>query len=268
MSVRVDTTSLIAGAVVVGDRGLGVTGAVIRATTATGTHGPGILYDDWDSAADDTKEFRALVVTPPASGTLYVWEDGSFTLTGAADGTYTLTYRLYVDGVDLGTAVETITIGAGGGDTALVVSAATHGHAAETASLSTELALNVAAAAHAHVAGNLTLNLAGAGDLEVQDATHAHTSGTLALATATWLVIQNAVHAHTGGNVGLFLPGDELTRILQILSNRQELNPNTGKFTIYADDSVTVLYQANAWEDAAGTIPYRGQALRRIDALT
>lgn len=55
--------------------------------------------------------------------------------------------------------------------------------------------------------------------------------------------------------------------ILDILSNRQELDVSTGMYTLYADDGVTVLYTAAAWEDAAGTIPYRGRELRRLDAL-
>lgn len=109
MSVRYGPP-LIADSVVYGDPGLGVLGSVIRATTATGPHGAGLLYNDWD-AGDDDKEFRALVVTPPASGTLSVNEDGSFTLGGAADGTYTLVYRLFVDGVDLGTATATFNVG-------------------------------------------------------------------------------------------------------------------------------------------------------------
>ena len=56
--------------------------------------------------------------------------------------------------------------------------------------------------------------------------------------------------------------------ILKILSNRQELNAATGKFVLYDDDSTTILYQSNAWADAAGTIPYSGGVLARIDRLT
>jgi hypothetical protein len=60
----------------------------------------------------------------------------------------------------------------------------------------------------------------------------------------------------------------KLDLILDILSNRQELDPVTGIYTLYADDGVTVLKTALAWEDAAGTIPYRGRALQRLDAMT
>jgi hypothetical protein len=61
---------------------------------------------------------------------------------------------------------------------------------------------------------------------------------------------------------------EKIDLILDLLQNRQELNPTTGTFTVYADDGVTVLKTALAWEDAAGTIPYSGKTLRRIDALT
>lgn len=60
---------------------------------------------------------------------------------------------------------------------------------------------------------------------------------------------------------------DDLSLILKILRNRQELNAATGTFTLYDDDGTTVLYQSNAWADAAGTIPYSGGVLARIDAL-
>lgn len=62
-------------------------------------------------------------------------------------------------------------------------------------------------------------------------------------------------------------PGDDLALILKILRNRQELNPSTGKFTLYDDDGTTVLAQSNAWADVGGTQPYSGGTLARIDAL-
>jgi len=59
----------------------------------------------------------------------------------------------------------------------------------------------------------------------------------------------------------------QLDLILKILRNRQELNPATGKFTLYDDDGTTILKQSNAWADVAGTRPYSGGTLARIDAL-
>lgn len=58
---------------------------------------------------------------------------------------------------------------------------------------------------------------------------------------------------------------EKIDLILDILMNRQELT--TGLYTLYADDATTVLYTAAAWEDAAATIPYRGQGLARLDAM-
>lgn len=107
--MRVDTTSLISGALVCGDRGLGVLGSTILSDTATGDFGAGYLYNDVDTG-DENKEFRGLIVTPPSAGTFFAYEDGSFSLV-APDGAYTFVYRLYVDGVDLGTATANVTIG-------------------------------------------------------------------------------------------------------------------------------------------------------------
>lgn len=169
----------IAGKAIYGNSGLGVTGAVIRATTATGTHGPGILYDDWDNSGDDAKEFRARIVTPPSAGSLFVYEDGSFTLDGAADGSYSLVYRLFVDGVDLGTATETINVGSG-----------------------TSTSLTVADGAHAHLADVVTL-VAGP-LLSVQDGAHGHSAESLALNQLVALAIQEAISAHRSDQVPLF----------------------------------------------------------------
>lgn len=113
MSCRVDTSPLIAGTCVVSAYdGLGITGAAMRTGTGTGGSGAGLLYNDWDSG-DDAKEFRGLIVTPPSSGTFTLNEDGSFSLVGAADGSYSVVYRLFLDGADMGTATASITVGAG-----------------------------------------------------------------------------------------------------------------------------------------------------------
>lgn len=111
MSLRIDTTELITGAYVIGETGLGVLGSAVP---STGEHGASYLYNDLSLPADNDKEMRGLIVTPPSDGTFYAWEDGSFSLIGAADGEYTFTYRLFVDGVDLGTADVEIFIGTEG----------------------------------------------------------------------------------------------------------------------------------------------------------
>lgn len=101
MSVRFGPP-LITDAVVYGVPGLGVLGSVIRATTATGTHGPGLLYPCVDSPADDNKEFRWKRVEGPNTASLFVFEDGRFTWPGLPNGSYQLRGRLFVDSVDLG----------------------------------------------------------------------------------------------------------------------------------------------------------------------
>ena len=137
MSVRVDSSSLISGAVVCGHRGLGVTGAVIRATTATGTHGAGWLYDDWDSAADDAKEFRLLIETPPADGALFLYQDGSFSWVPVTDGTRNCVGRLYVDGADQGTETNYIVSGSGAATGQLAAT-----EAADTAAITAAVAVS------------------------------------------------------------------------------------------------------------------------------
>lgn len=56
--------------------------------------------------------------------------------------------------------------------------------------------------------------------------------------------------------------------IQQILKNKQITDPATGVMTVYADDGTTVLFQADVFNDAAGTEPYDGTAgINRRDGL-
>jgi len=112
VSVRFDGDQPgLEGAYHFGVGGFGIAGAIIRATTGTGDHGPGLLYNDWDGPEDDAKEFRALVTQVPAAGVFKGYENGSFAFTGAPDGTHTGQYRLYVDGADLGLQSFSVVIG-------------------------------------------------------------------------------------------------------------------------------------------------------------
>lgn len=108
---RVDTQSLIPGLLVCGNRGLGVLGSEVP---STGDQGPGYLYNDLSLPADAGKQVRGLILTTPSAGTFFAYEDSSFYLEDAPDGTYTFTYRLYVDGADMGTATATLRIGVAG----------------------------------------------------------------------------------------------------------------------------------------------------------
>lgn len=150
----------------------------------------------------------------------------------------------------------------------LAIADATHAHAADSLTLTTSTVLVIADATHGHTADSLTLSVSGATDLVIQDALHGHTADSLALTLGyVDLAIQDALHAHAADNLTLGGLYTDLELILKILSNRQELNASTGTFTVYDDDSVSVLFTASAWADAAGTIPYSGGTLGRIDAL-
>lgn len=99
MSLRVDTSSLIAGALVCGNRGLGVLGAEVP---STGDSGAGYLYNDLSLPADANKEVCGRITSWPSTGDLFAYEDTSFEFSGAPDGSYTFDYQLYVDGVATG----------------------------------------------------------------------------------------------------------------------------------------------------------------------
>lgn len=59
---------------------------------------------------------------------------------------------------------------------------------------------------------------------------------------------------------------EKIDLIRKILTNRQRLDPVLGKLIIY-DDEVTVLLSADAFEDSAGSIRYRGRGLERVERL-
>jgi hypothetical protein len=106
-----------------GRRILGVPTVGVLGSTVAGEVGgvAGLLFNDVASGSLFGDLVRAEVLTHNLpDGTLFVWEDGSFSVVGAPDGVYTLFYRLWVNGVaatvDLGygpgVGVITITVGA------------------------------------------------------------------------------------------------------------------------------------------------------------
>ena len=75
-----------------------------------------------------------------------------------------------------------------------------------------------------------------------------------------------AITVSTGG--GLDTTQEErLARIEKLLRNKQITSPATGKMTVYEDDGVTVLAEANLFENASGTQAYRGQGVERRERL-
>ena len=103
MSIRVDTSPLIAGALVVGNPGLGVLAEQIP---SSGTHGAGFLYPSLQFPLDTGKEVRGFITTWPTLGTLTVYEDSSFEYVGDSD---TFAFQMYVDGMAVGTP-QTVTL--------------------------------------------------------------------------------------------------------------------------------------------------------------
>jgi hypothetical protein len=134
--VRVDTSSWIAGRVLVGNAGLGVLASNIP---PTGANGASFLYNDITLPGDANKAIRALILTRPSAGTLFVYEDGSFIFSGAPDGTYTFTYQLFVDGVSTGSPT-TVTLNIGSG-----ISASGQAVSTCTATLTTGIKLSASA---------------------------------------------------------------------------------------------------------------------------
>jgi hypothetical protein len=80
--------SIVPGACHVGARGLGMLGSEIKAATAIGEHGPGLMFND---GLDDNREYRLVVrnSTFPA-GALIIEEDGSVDYTAAGTAVYDL----------------------------------------------------------------------------------------------------------------------------------------------------------------------------------
>jgi len=109
MSLRIDSTEWISGALLIGETGLGVLGSAIP---STGDSGGSYLYNDLSLPADNAKEICGRITTWPASGALTAYEDGSFSFIGA-DGSYSFAYQLYVDGVATGApATVSLVVGA------------------------------------------------------------------------------------------------------------------------------------------------------------
>lgn len=106
MSVRVDSSSWITGAIVVGDPGLGVKAELIP---SSGENGAGYAYASLDFPADNGKEVCGRITAWPTNGTLTAYEDTSFEYAGSTD---TFSFQLYVGGVAIG-APQTVTLSVG-----------------------------------------------------------------------------------------------------------------------------------------------------------
>lgn len=99
------------------DRYLGPlnTGMLGSTIATTGDDGPGVLgYLLIQDASLGTKELRIKIIRLPTSGTLVVYEDGSFTYERTGDGTDYFECQPYINGVPTAEIVRiTMTIGSG-----------------------------------------------------------------------------------------------------------------------------------------------------------
>lgn len=101
-TIRVDAGNWITGKTVIGQRGRGI---LAQDVPTSGTHGAPPIYNDLSFPADNNKEVRWQIITPPASGAFFAYENGSFTYLGGANS---LTYKLWVEGADMGNATVSL----------------------------------------------------------------------------------------------------------------------------------------------------------------
>ena len=134
MSIRVSSTSLIPGKIVVGDAGQGVLAQLIA---SAGDYGPGYAYSSLSFPADNGKRIRGVITARPALGTLTAFEDTSFTYVGP-NGTHTFQYQVYVDGIALG-GPQTGTINVGVTGTGAATQQPGAGQATGTAAATSEV---------------------------------------------------------------------------------------------------------------------------------
>jgi hypothetical protein len=107
-SLRIDTTELISGALVLGDTGHGVLGAALP---ALGQHGPGFAFDSASLQPGFAgKEYRGTIDSMSPGLRLMAAEDTSFTATGP-DGSYEVAWSLFEDGVYVGSSTFTVRFG-------------------------------------------------------------------------------------------------------------------------------------------------------------
>lgn len=108
MTLRIATTSLISGKLVIGVRGLGIRGDAIP---SSGGSGASILYNDISLPSEAADEFRAQITSRPSGGTIFFFEDGSFIASGYADGSYSGGYTGYKNGTSYGSSTYTFVVG-------------------------------------------------------------------------------------------------------------------------------------------------------------
>lgn len=160
-----------------------------------GTSSPGMIFAY--KVLSSTTGFSETISTTDAGDGMY----GSVAVfKQAASGATDLT----VSEASHGHTADSLTLSVG---VSLAINDATHGHAADAVALTTASTLAVADATHAHAADQVTLTLAGSESLTIADATHAHTADALVLSVDSLLAVADALHAHSADNVVLGVTG-------------------------------------------------------------
>jgi hypothetical protein len=127
---------------------IGIKGSLIPAGSA---------IRNLDTPADDNKEYKLRLLTWPASGSLFMYEDGTSVFIPAADGTYTATGQIAENGIDIGSPVTiTYQSGVAGTTVACSVGAA----AAAGVSASVQRNVTVSCGTGAASAGGLAATIA------------------------------------------------------------------------------------------------------------
>ena len=106
---RIASTPFYAdGTVIASWSGWGVLGAAVP---ATGTDGPALTYPSLVLPADAASEVRMELLTLPASGVFRYYDDTSADLTGASNGAWFASFRVFVAEVDRGLATAYFYVG-------------------------------------------------------------------------------------------------------------------------------------------------------------
>ena len=117
MDIQRNLAATPGGRHILGVPNVGILAATIASQTAGGTSGPGLLYDEATNPANVGKQLRVRITSLPGSGALFVYENGSLSFSGAANGTHVIGYDVDADDVFLSSDTATIIVGAAPGAT-------------------------------------------------------------------------------------------------------------------------------------------------------
>lgn len=236
-----------------GSGDLGVLGSVIQANTATGPNGAGVLYNDvmQDPSGNANLEFQPLLTAVPSAGTFVLYPDGSFSFTGAPNGSYNFKFIPKANGVAY-SAEQTVPITVG-----VVTSTVTADFAGGFVIRST-VTSNLAGSYV--MAGRVTADFAGAyGLLNVVAANVSGgfvIRGTVQVDTAGAYTIRNQVQADTAGAYTL------RSQVLSDLAGSYVINLATSQVVSNFAGAYSIRNSVQA--DTSGAFTVLNQVVRSI----